>query len=544
MMPGAGTKACNKMIAKIRSLMRALAKSTSGNAALLTALGLPAMIGGAGFAVDTAQWYMWKRELQFAVDQAALAGAWARTQTATKNAYSTRALQEFNANLSTTADITVAPPAVSLSNYAGGNSNSVTVSASVRKTLPFSSFLTGGGTTISVYAQAAYTSGASFTSCLIALDEDDSGAVIVGGSSVLKAGCGIAALSTSDTSIIVEGNPEIDAGWVLSRGGIDDWFNTHTDDEVHDYLEGLYDPFKDLTTPVTAESSVARSYYCVKGVTTTRADRSKKTTVTYTYWKGETWQTATVQVTDNKNAKKDTTTTTNESYVIVDNTTIAGTVYTTTTTWTQQNNAGKNSVWEKAQTVVANTYSSISKTTSPDLASPQPGTYAGGITVSCATTFAPGIYVIDGGGVNISGQYNVVGSGVMFILKNGAYVKINGGSNVNLTAIQSSDLVNRGLTATQANALAGMLVFEDRSSTGSDRSIINGNAATVLNGTFYLPNSALDFTGTASVTSQCLMIAAKNIKISGTANMTSFCPAGLVEDSIVANEISRVKLVV
>ncbi|NLR38582.1 TadE/TadG family type IV pilus assembly protein [Novosphingobium sp. ERW19] len=526
-------------------LCKRLARHKGGNATLLLALGMPAFIGGAGFAVDTAQWYMWKRELQFAVDQAALAGAWARTQSATRAIYSDRALQEFNANISTVSDITVGTPSVTLSSYAGGSNNSVTVSATVRDTLPFSSFLTGKGTTVTASAQAAYTAGTSFTSCLLALDEDDSGAVTIGGTSVLKAKCGIAALSTSESSILVDGNPDIDAGWVLSRGGIDEWFSTHTDDEVHDYLEGLFDPYANLSPPNPAESQVARNYYCVQGTTTTRADRNKKTTVTYTYWKGATWQTATEQVSNNKNAKKDYSTENNDSYVIVENTVVAGTTYTTTVVWTQTNNgSGNNIVWEKMETVVATTLSNISKTTTADLASVLPGTYAGGIKVSCATAFAPGVYVIDGGGVEISGQYAVVGSGVMFVLKNGAYIKINGGSNINLTAIQASELVSRGVSETNANALAGMLVFEDRTSTGTDRSKINGDSSTVLNGTIYLPNSGIDFTGTARVTSQCLMIAADTITISGTANMSSFCPPGVTEDTVVAKEVSKVKLIV
>lgn len=178
----------------------------------------------------------------------------------------------------------------------------------------------------------------------------------------------------------------------------------------------------------------------------------------------------------------------------MEKTVINGTTYATPVTWTRTNQgSGNNIVWEKAEKVVATTYCNVSKTTSPDLASALPGTYAGGIKVSCATTFAPGVYVMDGGGLEISGQYSVVGSGVMFVLKNGAYVKINGGSNINLTAIQASELASRGVPSATANALAGMLVFEDRSSSGSDRSRTNGNSATVLNGTIYLPNSGIDF---------------------------------------------------
>lgn len=71
------------MLASIRRKLGQLKANTSGNATLLVALGMPVLIGGSGLAVDTAEWYMWKRELQFAVDQAALAGAWARSDSDT-----------------------------------------------------------------------------------------------------------------------------------------------------------------------------------------------------------------------------------------------------------------------------------------------------------------------------------------------------------------------------------------------------------------------------------------------------------------------------
>lgn len=59
----------------LRAWLQNLKTDTGGNAALLVAIGLPSLIGSAGLAVDVAQWYMWKNELQYAVDQAALAGA-------------------------------------------------------------------------------------------------------------------------------------------------------------------------------------------------------------------------------------------------------------------------------------------------------------------------------------------------------------------------------------------------------------------------------------------------------------------------------------
>lgn len=528
-------------------LARRLMSSRSGNATLLMALGMPVLVGGSGLAVDTAMWYMWKRELQFATDQAALAGAWARTQNATEDTYATRARQEFASALQTTDDIVSGPLDVQLANYAGGSNNSVRTEATLSKELPFSGFLTGHGATITVYSQAAFTQGASFTSCIVALDEDDSGAVTIGGSSVLTARCGIASLSTSAQSIVVNGNPQIDAGYVLARGGIDDWFNVYTDDEIHEYMTGLYDPFATLSPPTNI---TPQTYACTGGTTTYSASVTNRTLVQDIKYSGSksnqintVVSTTTVSDTGNisstEAADKNTKTGTPNGYPATS--TVTGSVTSTTT------GSGKSAVTTYFRTDrVTTTYktvNSVGSTTSAVIAAAQPGTYKGGIKVSCTTNFATGIYVIDGGGIDIDGQYSVVGNGVMFVLKNGAYIKINGGSSVNLTAMLASDLVAKGISNTEANKLAGMLVFEDRGSTGTLKNNINGNSSTVLNGTIYLPKSGVDFTGTASVTSQCLMIAANTVKISGNANMSTFCPSGMTEDTVVATEISKVKLV-
>ena len=50
-----------------------------------------------------------------------------------------------------------------------------------------------------------------------------------------------------------------------------------------------------------------------------------------------------------------------------------------------------------------------------------------------------------------------------------------------------------------------------------------------MEGTIYLPKSNVNFNGTFGVVSRCLVIAAKTIDIGGTANMSSFCPAGTTD---------------
>jgi hypothetical protein len=88
-----------------------------------------------------------------------------------------------------------------------------------------------------------------------------------------------------------------------------------------------------------------------------------------------------------------------------------------------------------------------------------------------------------------------------------------------------------------------MLVFEDRNFSGTSKNKINGNANTLLNGTIYLPKSGIDFAGTAGVSSQCLMIAAATITLTGNANMTTFCPSGMNSTTTVVNTKPTVKLV-
>ncbi len=529
------------MITKIRRHIANMAGCSSGNATLLVALGMPVLIGGAGLGVDMTQWYMWKRELQFAVDQSAVAGAWAMADEDTESTYQQRALQEFNANLSVTDDFNDAP-SITLADYAGGNLNSVAVSATATKTLPFTNFLVGGSTTIYAYAQASFEEGTTFTSCLVALDEEETGALTIGGNSVLTASCGLAALSVADEAISVDGNPTVDAGWILAAGGIDQWLKDNTDDIILEHMEGLFDPFGELEPPNPTESQVNRSYSCSSEPDTTRATESVRTVVTYDYYQGSSERNATGWA--NGEAKADTDNTVQVYEKIVPNGTTEGQTATgTSDVWRKIGaETGTNQKWERMRTTTTTTYSNVVVEQGAGAGNLRPGTYAD-LQISCNTVFAPGVYNIVGGGLKIPGQYEVTGSAVMFVLYDGAYVDITGGANVNLTAMQASDLMAIGVSQDDANDLAGMLVFEDRSSQGSNKTKFNGTANTILNGALYFPTSGVSFAGTIGVTSQCLMIASATITITGTTNMSTFCPGGSSEDTTVVSTAARVRLV-
>lgn len=534
------------MFDSIRRTLSAIKASRSGNATLLVALGMPVLIGGSGLAVDTAQWYMWKREIQYAADQSALAGAWARSDDQSRDMFRRRAQQEFTSNVSMTSAITDTP-VVSLADYNGGHENSVVVTASATQRLPFSSFLTGDATTVSVYAQASFTDGSRYTACLIAVDDDDSGAITIGGSATLTAACGLAALSTSESSVIINGNPTVEPGWVVSAGGIDDWLSQHTDAEIHEYMSGLTDPFAELTTP-TPNPNPAQTYTCVSATTTTTGDRRTRNDILYTYWQGSSTSSAAEITYTGSGYLNDVTgswTAWSFGVALPVNSPDGVTTSSGTPTWTSLGGSGRTRKWRRTVIRTTTEIDNAVTLSSNTQATLNQGTYRGGFDVRCTTVFNPGVYVIDGGRLKITGQYQVTGSGILIVLKNGASIDIAGGANINLTAATAAQLNNvGGIPSAQAQQFAGMLVYEDRNSPGtSNQNMLNGNSETVLNGKIYLPRSDIHFSGTASVTSACLLIAAANITLEGTTNMSSFCPSGMTTTDEVSAGRATVKLV-
>jgi Flp pilus assembly protein TadG len=457
----------NRTFKRLRAFGSKLRKDVSGNTMIMVAMGMPMLVGGTGLAVDTAQWYLWQRELQYAVDQAAMSGAYSLSKADSPDTgeWDARARAELQNNkdivdFETDVDVRVV-------DYADQTDNSVIVDVVAERTLPFTSMLTSRGARIRVSAQASFTEAATYTSCLVATDEDEEGAITIGGSATVQMNCGIAALSDSEEAIQIHGNggaggdgeADISVGVVLAAGGIDDWFRENTDDTVLENLSGLTDPFAEIDPP---DNPTTRDYRCTTSTTTTTVTRLK----------------------------------------------------------------GKKLVQETVE--VSTTQASL-----------LPGTYRE-IDTQCDTTLASGIYVIDGGKLKVNAQHDFTGNGVMFVLKNGAYIEINGGANISLTAPTVAQLESAGVFDPR---LAGMLVFEDRTSEGSNNNKLNGNAETILNGKIYLSKSHMQINGSARVTSQCLMIVSNTMEITGNAVLGNLCPDNQEITDAVGTQRHRVYLV-
>jgi hypothetical protein len=370
----------------------------------------------------------------------------------------------------------------------------------------------------------------------LALDPNASEALWAHGGPTVTATCGIGAISTADDAIAIEGDAgTYDLGFAITAGDIEDPSGHLSNAAVITGATDLEDPWEGLTPP---DNSTPRSLSCPTANASYTADETVTIDLSYDYWTGPNKNSLTAyNGYPNPRASSSTTTTsTNVNYT-------SQPVNSTTTTYDYIEVAGKgnNKVWERETEITTSTYFNVvnNSASSTDM---QPGTYSN-FKLSCNTTLASGIYVIDGGNLEVAAQYSLTGDKVMFVLKNGAGVTINGGSTINLTAMNKSDLIALGVASDDAERMAGMLIFEDPDSSGSSDNKINGNSSTVMNGIIYMPNSHIKLTGTSKGTSACLQIASGTLEIGGTADLTTLCPSNVDPTGAISTKNHTVRLI-
>ncbi|WP_435417547.1 TadE/TadG family type IV pilus assembly protein [Parerythrobacter aurantius] len=521
----------------IRAFFERLRRAQGGNAAMLVGLGLPVLVGGTGYAVDTAQWYLWKRELQYAVDQAAIAGAWAKAQNATGNGYVDRAQREYDANIALVTNFDSGAQ-VSLENYDGGTNNSVRVTATATGNLPFASYIMGTTTTVRATALAIHEPAVTWNPCLLALDEDESQAVRFNGGPTVNAACGVGSLSDAADSIAIIGNSgTFNLGYVITAGGFSDPHGRAGSVTRAENMGDLADPHEGLTPP---DNPTPRTLTCPSNESNWTADKNTQITQTYSYWTRSQGNYVAYTSQANPRAEVVNPATTEQDIRFTQEPTNPDPLVEDT--YTEISGRGNDRVYERERRTTTITYTDKNYYAPIDSAM-QPGTYSD-FTLSCDTTLAGGIYVINGGNLKVNAQYSLTGTGVMFVLLNGAGLEIAGGATINLSAMQTVEqLVAAGVAADQAERMKGMLIFEDPEGPGNDNHSITGNSGVVMNGIVYLPESELKIAGSMRGTSTCLELAAGTLDIGGDANLATLCPANVVPRSNISTRKSQVRLV-
>jgi hypothetical protein len=133
-----------------------------------------------------------------------------------------------------------------------------------------------------------------------------------------------------------------------------------------------------------------------------------------------------------------------------------------------------------------------------------------GLDLKNAVTLNSGVYIIDGGSLTVNANAAVTGSGVTFYLVNGASVKINGNSDMQLSAPTSG-------------TYSGMLFINDRSNTNGIT--INGDSASTVTGVIYSPDAPVSYIGNFSGVNGCTQIVGLTVSFSGNTTFTDNCSA-------------------
>lgn len=141
-----------------------------------------------------------------------------------------------------------------------------------------------------------------------------------------------------------------------------------------------------------------------------------------------------------------------------------------------------------------------------------PGYYSGGFSITGGDiTLEPGIYILDGTGLNISGNTNFTAEGVMFYITGTGYVDLTGSGNIRITPPDPDEHSFEG-----AGTYEYISIFQARDNTNEARII--GTSLMDLSGTLYFSGNDVALGGTGDGFGNQLI--ADTIEIAGTGDIT------------------------
>jgi hypothetical protein len=141
-----------------------------------------------------------------------------------------------------------------------------------------------------------------------------------------------------------------------------------------------------------------------------------------------------------------------------------------------------------------------------------PGVYSQiSVSGSASLTLSPGIYIIDGGGLTVTGSASISGTGVTIYNAGSNYP--NSGGNFGGITLSGSGTFN--LSAPTTGAYAGIVIFQSRQNARALS--LSGNAMAGLSGTIYAANALLSMSGNASITNPLIV---SMLNLSGNVSLT------------------------
>lgn len=234
----------------MKAPLKRLWQDRRGNALVIAAAALPLVVGSAGFATDTVQWALWKRQLQRAADSGALAGVHTIVRDAGDRGHVSPTVRR-DLDLNNRAEpITTGWAAGQPSSgpYAS-DPYAVHVVLTARKELAFSSLFLAIPPTITARATATVVATGKY--CVISLEPTTTTGITYQGNATVDLGCGMATNSRGASAINATGSSTIVATPISAVGGIPASGSFAEGTTLQPYSMVQKDPFADVP-PTTA----------------------------------------------------------------------------------------------------------------------------------------------------------------------------------------------------------------------------------------------------------------------------------------------------
>lgn len=227
--------------------LKRLWRDRRGNALIIAAGALPLVIGSAGLASDTIQWTLWKRQLQRAADSAALAGVYAKVQTADTGMTPEDAVDtDLAKNNQTGIALLSGYPQVTFPADTSTYKHAVKVTLAIQKRLGFTSLFLSTPPTIIAEGTAATVEKGVY--CVVSLESTSATGITATGNGNVNLGCGMITNSTSLTAAIATGSSTVNATPIAAVGDIQSSSNWGSA-ELLPFTVQEDDPFADVNPP-------------------------------------------------------------------------------------------------------------------------------------------------------------------------------------------------------------------------------------------------------------------------------------------------------
>lgn len=243
-----------------------LREGEGGNVAIIFAMTLPVVVGGAGLGVETSYWYYSSLKLQATADTAAYAGALEKIAGSDTPTIVTAASQSATDNGLGTGTIVVNTPPASGPNTA---KKAVEVILSQNLDRMFTSIFTQ--TKVPQQARAVALITDASKACVLALNATASQAALFSGNTSVKlTGCSVMSDSTASDAIKVQGSAALQADCLITVGGVslNNPVTTVCNAPITQALPAS-DPFSSLPAPAATtpclndtKSSLGPGTYC------------------------------------------------------------------------------------------------------------------------------------------------------------------------------------------------------------------------------------------------------------------------------------------